>query len=98
MYIVGNKSDLSHERQVDFTSAQMVAENEQGTAMETSAKDSDNVENLFMSLATQLKRNIKSAEAAETKDIASATNGNPTGVTLAGHSICARGPLSCCRV
>ncbi|KAL9973356.1 hypothetical protein ACROYT_G019799 [Oculina patagonica] len=98
MYIVGNKSDLSHEREVDFRSAQMIAENEHCTAMETSAKESDNVENLFMSLATQLKRNIKSVEAAETKDIASATEGNTAGITLAGHSICARGPLSCCRV
>lgn len=74
----------------------MIAENEDGTAMETSAKEADNVENLFMSMATKLKRNIKSKETAETKDIAA--DGNPTGITLGGHNICARGPLSCCRV
>jgi len=96
MFIVGNKNDLSDQREVDFRSAQMIAENEDGTAMETSAKEADNVENLFMSMATKLKRNIKSKETAETKDIAA--DGNPTGITLGGHNICARGPLSCCRV
>lgn len=96
MFIVGNKNDLSHQREVDFRSAQMIAKNEDGTAMETSAKEADNVENLFMSMATKLKRNIKSKETAETKDIAA--DGNPTGITLGGHNICARGPLSCCRV
>lgn len=95
MYIVGNKNDLLHQREVDFRSAQMIAKNEDCTAMETSAKEADNVENLFMGMATQLKRNIKSVEA-ETKDIAA--DGNPTGITLGGHNICARGPLSCCRV
>lgn len=95
MYIVGNKNDLLHQREVDFRSAQMIAKNEDCTAMETSAKEADNVENLFMGMATQLKRNIKSVEA-ETKDITA--DGNPTGITLGGHNICARGPLSCCRV
>lgn len=95
MYIVGNKNDLLHQREVDFRSAQMIAKNEDCTAMETSAKEADNVENLFMGMATQLKRNIKSVEA-ETKDIAA--DSNPTGITLGGHNICARGPLSCCRV
>ena len=96
MYIVGNKNDLSHQREVDFRSVQMIADNENCMAMETSAKEADNVENLFMSMATQLKRNIKSAEATETKGVA--TDSNPTGITLGGHNICARGPLSCCRV
>lgn len=96
MYIVGNKNDLLHKREVDFRSAEKIAENEDCTAMETSAKEADNVENLFMSMATQLKRNIKSAEATETKGIA--TDGNPSSITLGGHNICARGPLSCCRV
>ena len=95
MYIVGNKNDLSHQREVDFRSAEMIAKNEDCIAMETSAKEADNVENLFMSMATELKRNIKSAEATETKDLAN--EGNPTGITLGGHNICARGPLSCCR-
>lgn len=96
MLIVGNKNDLSHQREVDFRSAQMIAENEDCTAMETSAKEADNVENLFMSMATQLKRSIKSVEATDTKDIA--TDTNPSSITLGGHNICARGPLSCCRV
>ena len=98
MYIVGNKSDLSHEREVDSRSAQMIAEQEDCVAMETSAKEADNVETLFMSLATQLKRNIKGLEATEARENSSTDKNSATGITLAGHTICARGPLSCCRV
>ena len=43
MYIVGNKNDLSHQREVDFRSAEMIAKNEDCIAMETSAKEADNV-------------------------------------------------------
>lgn len=98
MYMVGNKRDLSQEREVDFGSARMIAEQENCIAMETSAKEADNVENLFMSLATQLKRNVKNVEGNETKDNPTADENGTTGVNLGGHSICARGPLSCCRV
>ena len=97
IYIVGNKCDRVHQRQVDFRSAEMVAEKEHCVAMETSAKEADNVDNLFMSLATQLKRRVKGVEATETKDTAAAVDGNASGITLGGHAICARGPLSCCR-
>ncbi|PFX16902.1 ras-related protein Rab-30-like [Stylophora pistillata] len=98
MYIVGNKSDLSQERQVDFRSAQMIAEEEHCDAMETSAKEADNVENLFESLATQLMRNIKNVEGNETKDNLSPDENGTKDITLGGHSICARGLISCCRV
>ena len=66
--------------------------------METSAKEADNVDNLFMSLATQLKRRVKGVEQIENTDNLAAVDGNRTGITLGGHSICARGPMSCYRV
>ena len=97
-YIVGNKCDLAHQRQVDFREAELIAKKEQCVAMETSAKEADNVETLFMSLATQLKRRVKGVEQIENTDNVAAADGNPTGITLGGHSICARGPMSCCRV
>ena len=97
-YIVGNKCDLAHHRQVDFREAELIAEKEQCVAMETSAKEADNVDHLFMSLATQLKRRVKGMEQIENTDNVAADDGNPKGITLGGHSICARGPLSCCRV
>ena len=98
MYIVGNKSDLSHLRQVDFKSAELIAAQENIFALETSAKESDNVEDLFLGLATQLKRNVKGAEVAETTGSPAGEDGKSKGITLAGHNICARGPLSCCRL
>ena len=99
MYIVGNKCDLVHQRQIEFRSAETVAEKEHCVAMETSAKEADNVENLFMGLATQLKRRIKGIEGTETTDSSAAGESSSTGsVTLRGHTVCARGPLSCCRV
>lgn len=98
IYIVGNKCDLTKQRQVDFKSAEMVAEKEHCVAMETSAKEADNVDNLFMGLATQLKRRVKDVEATGNKDSVPAVDGSPTGITLGGHNICSRGPLSCCRV
>ncbi|EDO44463.1 predicted protein, partial [Nematostella vectensis] len=49
--IVGNKSDLSTNRKVDFHHAEALAEKENTVALETSAKEADNVELLFMSLA-----------------------------------------------
>lgn len=97
IYIVGNKCDLIHQRQIDLRNAEVIAKREQCVAMETSAKEADNVENLFMSLATQLKRKVKGAET-ETRDSEFAADGNPAGITISGHNICSRGPLSCCRV
>lgn len=98
--IVGNKCDLDNKRQVDFRSAQNLAEGEGSIALETSAKDSDNVELLFMNLATKLKRNLKSAESSQENDRVASTDTKSKGVTLGGHSVCSKGPLgmSCCRV
>ena len=97
LYIVGNKCDLHQQRQIDLRNAEEIAKKEKCVAMETSAKEADNVDNLFMSLATQLKRRLKS-EDTQNRGPEPAVDGRAAGVTISGHNICSRGPMSCCRV
>ena len=97
MYIVGNKCDLHQQRQIDLRNAEEIAKKEKCVAMETSAKEADNVDNLFMSLAAQLKRRLKGEDTQNT-GLEPAVGGHAAGVTLSGHNICSRGPMSCCRV
>lgn len=56
-YTVGNKCDLESEREVDFNEAEEMGEYvpEIHYVMETSAKDSTNVEEAFFCLANELK-------------------------------------------
>ncbi|KAJ2780960.1 ras GTPase [Coemansia javaensis] len=53
--LVGNKSDLADKRAVDFTEAQEFAKSLNLSFLETSAKDSSNVENAFLTMARQIK-------------------------------------------
>ncbi|XP_051839428.1 ras-related protein Rab-43 [Antechinus flavipes] len=53
--LIGNKSDLSDLREVQLTEAQLLADRyEILCAIETSAKDSSNVEEAFVKMATEL--------------------------------------------
>lgn len=55
--LVGNKCDLEDEREVDLSEAQSLCEfiPEIFLVMETSAKDNTNIENIFQSVARELK-------------------------------------------
>ncbi|KAJ2888577.1 ras GTPase [Coemansia aciculifera] len=53
--LVGNKSDLVDARQVDFTAAKELADTLGISFLETSAKDSTNVEQAFLTMAKQIK-------------------------------------------
>lgn len=57
LILVGNKCDLEEEREVDFSEAEAMCEciPEILFVMETSAKDNTNIENIFVSLAAELK-------------------------------------------
>ena len=96
MAVVGNKCDLDAQRQVDLSVAKLYAETENCVSLETSAKESDNVELLFMSMATELKRNVKSAADSAGKETVDAKPAN--GITIGGHAIYSRGPVACCRL
>ena len=56
MMLVGNKSDLESRRQVAAAEAQAVAERAGMQHVETSAKTSDKVENVFTQMARDLTR------------------------------------------
>lgn len=57
LILVGNKCDLEEEREVELSEAEAMSEfiPEILFAMETSAKDNTNIENMFMQIATELK-------------------------------------------
>ena len=93
---MGNKCDLHQQKQIHLRIAEEIAKKEKYAAMETSAEEADNVDNLFMSLATQLKRRLKS-EDTENRGPEPAVDGHAAGVTLSGRNICSRVLMqSCC--
>ncbi|KAJ2326032.1 ras GTPase, partial [Coemansia sp. RSA 2681] len=53
--LVGNKKDLEEARQVDYTAAKELANTLHIPFLETSAKDSTNVEEAFLTMAKQIK-------------------------------------------
>ncbi|XP_048734387.1 ras-related protein Rab-1A-like isoform X2 [Ostrea edulis] len=53
--LVGNKADLQPKRMVDYPEAKNFADQHNIPLIETSAKTSNNVEQLFVAMATQLK-------------------------------------------
>ncbi|KAJ2683850.1 ras GTPase, partial [Coemansia sp. RSA 1285] len=56
--LVGNKSDLEDKRKVDVTEAKDFADSLSISFLETSAKDSTNVEKAFMTMAGQIKERM----------------------------------------
>ncbi|PVU92327.1 hypothetical protein BB561_003900 [Smittium simulii] len=70
--LVGNKCDLSESRAVDYTQAKEFADQIGIPYLETSAKDSTNVEQAFLTMAKQIKDRIVKAKMLETKILAAA--------------------------
>ena len=68
--LVGNKSDLDHLRQVPIDEAKSFAKAKGIAFIETSAKDSDNVEKAFQNILTQIYQNLpKKEETCNIKDL-----------------------------
>merc|ERR1740130_2653928 len=59
--LVGNKSDLTTKRQVDFGAAKEFADSLGVPIHETSAKSATNVEQAFMTMATEIKNRMAAA-------------------------------------
>ena len=55
MVLVGNKSDLQDKRQVNYEEGQELAERFQMLFFETSAKDGNNVEEIFLKSADEIE-------------------------------------------
>ena len=68
--LVGNKSDLDHLRQVPTDEAKSFAKAKGIAFIETSAKDSNNVEWAFKNILTQIYQNLpKKEETCNIKDL-----------------------------
>ena len=64
--LVGNKSDLTDRKVVDYTSAKEYADKLAIPLLETSAKNGANVEQAFMTLAAEIKKRVGPSSAAQT--------------------------------
>eukprot|EP00981_Chlorochromonas_danica_P000536 scaffold108_cov167-Ochromonas_danica.AAC.8 len=94
--LVGNKSDLTTKRAVSFDQAKEFADSLGIEFVETSAKNSTNVEKAFMMMASQIKMRYKPVP----------TGGAQAGVNLQGQSVgancrkrmmtCRCGDCGCC--
>ncbi|KAJ1548844.1 GTP-binding protein of the rab [Cladochytrium tenue] len=62
--LVGNKSDLTSKKVVEFSVAKEFADQLQVPFLETSAKNSSNVEQAFLTMAKQIKDRMGSTTAA----------------------------------
>jgi len=62
--LVGNKSDLTNKRAVDANAAKAFADELRIPFLETSAKSSTNVEQAFLTMATEIKQRMVSSGAA----------------------------------
>ncbi|KJE90169.1 small GTP binding protein RAB10 [Capsaspora owczarzaki ATCC 30864] len=56
--IIGTKCDLEHLRAIDFATAKAFADEHNMSFLETSSKTNFNVENVFLTIATDIKRRI----------------------------------------
>eukprot|EP00002_Diphylleia_rotans_P002540 TRINITY_DN1159_c0_g2_i3.p1 TRINITY_DN1159_c0_g2~~TRINITY_DN1159_c0_g2_i3.p1 ORF type:complete len:202 (+),score=50.10 TRINITY_DN1159_c0_g2_i3:77-682(+) len=68
--LVGNKNDLAPKRAVEFNAAKEFADSMGIPFLETSAKNSTNVEQAFMTMAADIKKRVASTTVKPT------TNGN----------------------
>jgi len=75
--LVGNKSDLTSKRAVSYDQAKEFADSLGIAFIETSAKNSTNVEKAFMTMASQIKERYKSQPAG----------GAGAGVNLSGQAV-----------
>jgi len=74
--LVGNKSDLVSERVVTFDQGLDLAKSMGMEFIETSAKNSTNVERAFMIMATQIKKRYQSQPLTELKRGVKLTSGS----------------------
>ncbi|KAF4076061.1 hypothetical protein AMELA_G00226080 [Ameiurus melas] len=84
--LAGNKADLASKRALDFQDAQSYADDNSLLFMETSAKTSMNVNEIFMAIAKKLPKNEPQAPGSSA--------GRNRGVDLAETAQPAKGP--CC--
>ncbi|CAJ0565400.1 unnamed protein product, partial [Mesorhabditis spiculigera] len=81
MALAGNKADVANRRAVEYEEAQAYAEDNSLLFMETSAKSSMNVNDIFMAIARKLPTGPPPGEPTGTVDINAANNAQQKGGT-----------------
>ncbi|XP_072040898.1 ras-related protein Rab-30-like [Amphiura filiformis] len=64
--LVGNKIDLASDREVSQDEGEAFAESHTMRFLQTSAKESDNVDKLFMDIAVELTNNVRNSDIKNT--------------------------------
>jgi len=77
--LVGNKCDLTAKKAVEYTKAKEYADNLKIPFLETSAKNSTNVEQAFMTMATEIKSRMSSVPSGQAGRPTSGVNVNAPG-------------------
>jgi Ras-related protein Rab-1A len=85
--LVGNKSDIADKKVVEYTVAKEFADSMGIPFLETSAKNSTNVEQAFLTMARQIKERMGGAGEGGSSDKAN--------VNLRGRNV-SQGSSSCC--
>jgi len=88
--LVGNKSDLTAKRQVSYEQAKEFADSMNMEFIETSAKQSSNVDRAFTTIATQIKQRMASQPVGNDRAMA---DSKPVTPTLSGDKVDSGG---CC--
>lgn len=86
--LVGNKSDMADKKVVEYSVAKEFADSMGIPFLETSAKNSTNVEQAFLTMARQIKEKNKNAGEGGSSDKAN--------VNLRGHNVSQGSSSSCC--
>ena len=66
--LVGNKCDMEESRKVSYEEGMELAKHFEIPFLETSAKNSINVENSFITMSKEIKKNIQNKASATNKD------------------------------
>lgn len=75
--LVGNKSDLTTKKSVDYTTAKEYADSLHIPFLETSAKNATNVEQAFLTMAAEIKARMGPASVQQDKQKVSLDNAKP---------------------
>lgn len=101
--LVGNKKDLNDKREVDCNMAKEIGSACDIVTMETSAKDDENVDILFDSIAMELSRRLRNTDDEErsiaiSKDVRTVTVKNNINNCINNNSEKLAYTTSCCKV
>lgn len=67
--LVGNKSDMSHKREVTYEQGQEFADSIRCKFVETSAKNASNVDKVFLTICDEIKKKMKTKISGKTGDM-----------------------------